>query len=64
MIWELLILVALLLAALLYAQRKHYEYLLDKDAREGVIITPKLLKDFEETKQRVDALALKAGFRL
>lgn len=62
-----LIAVAILFTAL-YAQREHYKFLeskrsfIDFSALERELY--KLRKEFEEQQKRVDALTLKAGFKL
>lgn len=56
-----------MIGAVLYAQRKHYEFLrAQKDSRDLSKLTWDLevkLKEFDEVKKRVDSLTLRAGFK-
>jgi hypothetical protein len=65
---ELALVTPAILVALLYAQRKHYEYLerkltLEKNAESEARFSD-ALKEFDAYKKRVDVLTLKAGFKL
>ena len=66
--WELIVIVVFVLVALLYAQDRHYSYLQEKIEWENSLELDaeleKKLKEFDEYKKRVDALTLKAGFKL
>jgi cell division protein FtsL len=65
---EIVIIVALVLSAFLYAQHRHYEHVktmqeMEKRIEENVDLT-QAMKDLADYKKRVDTLSLKAGLRL
>lgn len=66
--WEIPLTVALLSGAFLYAQDRHYRFKTQSQAQAGASMQSdqleKTLRDFEEYKKRVDALTLRAGFKL
>lgn len=66
--WELIIIVALILFALIYAQERHYQFIEEeRDNSHSLELDAQLsktLKEFEDYKKRVDALTLRAGFKL
>lgn len=66
--WELIIITPLVLVAILYAQKKHYEFMERKQGAKRVSEVSaqmeKTLKEFDDYKKRVDVLILKAGLKL
>lgn len=62
------IIAALVISCLLYAQKKHYDFLQrQEELRKGIELDSKIsesLKEFTEYKKRVDVLTLKAGLKL
>jgi hypothetical protein len=68
MMWDVVSIMALMIAALLYAQKKHYEYLERKRSLDQTLTLDselsEMLKEFQDYKKRVDVLTLKAGFKL
>lgn len=66
--WEWVFAISLVLGALLYAQRMHYQYLerkgdIEKKVQADASMT-EMWKEFQEYKKRVDVLTLKAGLKL
>lgn len=63
-----IVVVSMLVGGFLFAQKAHYEHLKTKEeCKNTSLLTADLekkLKEFEEYKKRMDALTLKAGFKL
>lgn len=59
---------AILVLGILFLQYNHYKFIERKDTLNKIIMgsgeLEEFKKDFEEYKKRVDALTLKAGFKL
>lgn len=68
MTWHIVVITLFILLALLYAQERHYIYLEAKRQAEHDIgldtDISELRDEFQEYKERVDVLTLKAGFKL
>lgn len=68
MSWHMIVIVAMILAALIFMQAQHYVFL-EHDAQQKDLDCISLelearLKEFDEYKKRVDSLTLRAGFKV
>lgn len=66
--WETVIIIILVLLALLFAQRAHYNFISESrnlsKIDELALDQEKLEKELIEYKKRVDALSVKSSFKL
>jgi hypothetical protein len=64
----LIVIVAISLFTLLLLQQNHYEFLRSEKEQKSVsLLTEEIeakLKEFDDVKKRVDALVVRAGFKL